>query len=98
MILFPDNFTGTVKDSISYTYREWLELESVGCVFLVGAGTRWISSVIDYRTTNDYWSSTARDSNNAYNIFFTTAPQVGSVDIYSERASGYAVRLVKWAN
>ena len=78
-----------------YTSANWALMEANGAVFLPAAGSRYGTTVgggIGY-----YWSSTSKDTNNAYDVCFA------SEDLYfdsefSVRSKGMSVRLVRVAN
>ena len=64
-----------------------------GCVFLPAAGYRNGSSVNDAGTNGNYWSSTANDENNAYNVNFNSDNL--NADNNNNRNNGQSVRLVR---
>ncbi|MBQ7424485.1 MAG: RNA-directed DNA polymerase [Prevotella sp.] len=66
-----------------------------GCVFLPAAGNRWGDSVNNAGDNGNYWSSTANDENNAYNVNFNSGNL--NADNNNNRNNGYSVRLVRVA-
>mgnify|MGYP006873028418 CR=1 FL=1 len=92
MIIFPDNYTGTVPSSgASITKTAFVnDYESVGCVFLPAAGYSTGSSVLSAGTLGHYWSCTEYDSF-AYFLRF----ELSSVYLHgSLKTYGRSVRLV----
>lgn len=76
----------------SYSTDEWAQMEAKGAVFLPWAGYRQGTSVSGVNESGNYWTSSAADADNAYNISFSSdIPNTGSV----ERNEGRSVRLVK---
>ena len=79
-------------DHQTFTAEEWSKLEAAGAVFLPTAGNRGGTNVYDIQYCGYYWSATEVGSNGAkYLIIY---PDASGVNYYN-RASGYAVRLVK---
>ncbi len=72
MIIFPDNYTGTVPSSgASITKTTFVnDYESVGCVFLPAAGYFRGYSVNGAGRCGYYWSSTEIDDSGAYHLYF----------------------------
>ncbi len=93
MIIFPDNYTGTVPSSgASITKTAFVsDYESVGCVFLPAAGYSTGSSVPNAGTIGRYWSSTERNYSDAYYLDFSSS----SMGMDSgNKGYGRSVRLV----
>lgn len=110
VILFPDNYihptdvaapTGvnatdnTSWSANTYTAEDWAKMEAAGAVFLPIAGYRSGSTVFSADTYGFYWSSTARDANNAlYMNFYSTGLKLAEPADYTWRRYGMSVRLV----
>lgn len=90
LVLKPDGFTGTVKDS--YTAAEWATAEASGLVALPFAGHRGGMSFLNVGSRGDYWSSTPDDSIFAWNALFDSGG--AGTSNYGRRHSGFSVRLV----
>lgn len=93
MIIFPDNYTGTVPLSgASITKTAFVNVyESVGCVFLPAAGYSTGSSVYNAGTIGRYWSSTERNYADAYYLDFSSSNVCMDS---SNEGYGRSVRLV----
>ena len=85
VVLYPDDYTGSVLSGTVDSLPE-------GVVFLPAAGFRNGSNVLYVGTNGSYWSSTAGNSNNVYDVNFNS----GSVDPATDglRYLGFSVRLV----
>ena len=103
-IIFPDGFTlpdgisisdpnTTVAGYTSYSDADWTTLEACGCVFLPATGMRHGTTVSEYGSVGNYWSSTYRDENTVYNIRFDGSSLKLEND--GDRRNGFPVRLVK---
>ncbi len=76
----------------TFTLVEWQKLEAAGAVFLPASGGRDGLRMYNVQRNGVYWSATAYDSLNAYNLSF------GSDGVYlggNGRVYGQAVRLVQ---
>ena len=95
-VLYPDGFSGTKVsngDTTSYdTASEWEAAQSEGVVCLPAVGYRTGASVNYVGQTASYWSSTAADNNNAYNVYFANNSVLPGTN--NNKDYGYAVRLV----
>ena len=93
MIIFPDNYTGTVPSSgASITKATFVsDYESVGCVFLPAAGLSNGSLLGSAGTDGYYWSSTECYYNYAYYLNFSSSHV--DMDDYG-KTFGDSVRLV----
>lgn len=60
---------------------------------LPAAGNRNGSNVNNVGDNGNYWSSTANDENNAYNVNFNNSGYVNPYD-YNDRNVGFSVRLI----
>lgn len=107
LVLLPDNFTLpagiTFNTSVATKYSEtafkdindisstdWDKMEKAGAVFLPAAGDRTNYSTSD--EIGNYWSSTEKDSENAYYFKFAWwGPQTSNF----KKFLGHSVRLVK---
>jgi len=91
LVIAPDDFKGTIADS--YDADAWAAAEKDGLVCLAAAGSRSSCSVSVVGNEGYYWSSTAYNSDNAYNVFFS------GVHVYpgnhALRHLGRSVRLVR---
>ena len=91
------NAPSTWNNSATYTActtAGWIALEKAGCVFLPAAGYRDVLGMAYVGTNSHYWSSTAKENSNAYNLdidFYTNV--VNPQQNYS-RHYGFCVRLV----
>ena len=103
-IIFPDGFTlpdgisisdpnTAVAGYTSYSDADWTTLEACGCVFLPATGMRHGTTVSEYGSVGNYWSSTYRDGNTVYNIRFDGSSLKLEND--GDRRNGFPVRLVK---
>ena len=109
VILFPDTYThpdgvtapkgvnatgNTGWKGNNYTAADWTKMESAGCVFLPAAGYRSGTTVNGGGTTRgDYWSSTTKDAQDAYDVHFESG-KVQPQNV-SNRKYGLSVRLVR---
>lgn len=62
-------------------------------VFLPAAGNRNGTDVYDVGGNGNYWSSSANDENNAYNLYFNSDNV--NPDNANNRNNGLSVRLVR---
>lgn len=92
MLIFHDDYTGSVPASGGTITTASLSSEYAGCVFLPAAGCRNNTSCLGAGILGCYWSSTYRNSSLAYGVDFNS----GNVDpgFYGGRGSGHSVRLV----
>ncbi len=107
-ILFPDGITiaasevttaGTINNKGTVTQcttAQWAALAEKGCVFLPAGGFFLSGGAYGYGSITDYWSSTAANASNAYNLNFNFSYQQGGVNIAGSLGYNYgcAVRLV----
>ena len=94
VVIAPDGFTGTIETS--YDATAWAIAEAAGLVCLPAAGRRYGPNVSYVGGSGHYWSSTARDSNYAYLVSFSSsAVSPGS---YGLRNFGFSVRLITESN
>ena len=92
MVIYPDNYSGTVPSDNTIDDFSWRNMEAAGCVFLPNAG---------YRVGNNtivggfyYWTSTHYDENqSAYCVTENSGTCV--TDDHHHRDLGLAVRLVQ---
>ena len=93
LVIAPDNFDGTIKDS--YTTLEWDTAESVdGLVFLPAAGYRSSKYLYVVNSYGRYWSCDAGDSGQ---VLYASSFQFDNNQIRynnSNRDLGFSVRLV----
>ncbi|MBP5365896.1 MAG: hypothetical protein J6Y82_08230 [Bacteroidales bacterium] len=75
-----------------YSLYDWLMMEEAGAVFLPAVGWRH-GTQFDFDNLGGYWSSTSYGEVGARGITF--APNMIRSNIYDERCSGMAVRLVR---
>ena len=109
VIIFPDgvdfaasefsvlsNVNGASEWGTQCTTAEWTALAAKGCVFLPITGYRKVAEVKAGSTHGNYWSSTLKDDENAYDAtFFSEYYPTGSA--YGPRSHGRSVRLVRAA-
>ena len=76
-----------------YTAANWALMEAAGAVFLPAAGYRGGDSVSSVGSSGDYWSSSAYEGSEAYDVSFSSS-YVLSAEYHSDRYFGYSVRLV----
>ena len=105
VILFPDDYDGSTPAGVTWgdinatydyystscTEAGWDALEALKCVFLPVTSERWGTSVSYVGERCAYWSSTASDEMNAYNLRIEDTKLLLSDDY---RGIGDAVRLV----
>jgi len=96
LIIFPDNYTGTVPSSgASITKTTFVnDYESVGCVFLPAVGISYGSSVSDAGSRGYYWSSTECNGSDAYSLYFLSGGVYTDGHSNYGKAFGLSVRLV----
>ena len=108
LLIFPDGYTSKVTgddtelnnpsatylQSKTYTYKEWLELELKGVVFLPAAGLRLGTTVAEAKELGIYWSSTAYSAFDAYNVYFDWSTNLNPQN-FKSRYDGCSVRLVR---
>lgn len=77
----------------TYTAEQWSVMEEAGSVFLPAAGNRYTTNVNWPGSDGYYWSSTLKNENNAYFLYFASHDLNPSNDfsLYSAKS----VRLVK---
>ena len=85
--------SGSSAWSNSYTADDWDKMEANGAVFLPDAGYRDGSGVHDVGGYGYYWSSSARSSSHAWDLYFYS----GNVNLsgFLDRYYGQSVRLVR---
>ena len=102
LIIMPDGWTASIVSltitTSNYTSNNinltnWRKLEEQGCVILPAAGRRSGMNVNVIGLRGFYWSSSASDTNQAYN--FAIGEGVVSPSNYFDRNYGYSVRLVQ---
>ena len=87
------NHNGDNYSHNTYSSEQWVKMEKAGAVFFPATGFRWGTSVYGIGERGNYWSSTAGDETNAYDMIFEL---YGLYPQYlSHRNDGQAVRLVK---
>ena len=74
----------------------WCDMEAAGAVFLPASGWRYGVNVTSIGINGYYWSSSVRDVQNAYYVFFYSGKLYPNSSF--NRSCGYSVRLVKDAN
>ena len=106
MIILPDNWTlpdgcsftpGNSDWTNSYTTTEWAAMEAAGAVFLPAAGQRSFGTFVNnVGNLGRYWSSTHRNNDAAYDVWFHS-DFISELDTqaYSNRSMGYSVRPVQ---
>ena len=108
LLIFPDGYTTKVTEdntelnnpsatylqSKTYSYADWLELESNGVVFLPAAGIRIGTTVGFANDLGIYWSSTAYNTFDAYNVCFDWSTALNPQN-FKSRYDGCSVRLVR---
>ena len=105
VILLPDNWEASYHELVSvnesganfttnnFPVSVWLiSFEAKGAVFLPASGYRNGTSVHNVGTRGRYWSSTAYNTNYAYNLYFYSSSLNPQYSYY--RYYGFAVRLV----
>lgn len=85
LIMFPDNFTwnettmGTIPTSCNspkayitqqFTSAQWASLEAAGAIFLPASGYKYQYGLSTIGDRGNYWSSSKRDDNRAFYMFF----------------------------
>lgn len=108
LIILPDIFVDPMKNNGSGTFvpqsstgygqniytsgKNWDAMESVGALFLPAAGYRaaWQVRVLNYY--GNYWTSTAKDKDNAYDIYFCFEGITPRFE--DKRHAGFSVRLI----
>ncbi|MBR0300601.1 MAG: hypothetical protein IJQ93_09830 [Bacteroidales bacterium] len=85
LIMFPDNFTwnettmGTIPTSCNspqayitqqFTSAQWASLEAAGAIFLPASGYKYQYGLGNIGEKGNYWSSSKRDDNRAFYMFF----------------------------
>lgn len=75
----------------SFDAKQWALMEAAGAVFLPAAGSRYFSDV--YADGGGYWSSTAKNKSEAYNLDF--GAQYLNPQSEYPRFFGYSVRPVR---
>ena len=75
-----------------FTAEQWAKLETLGAIFLPASGWRGSSLVGGVQYCYKYWSATEYYSYGA--ICLSTVPN-GAIVGYTNRSSGYSVRLVR---
>ncbi|MBO7597836.1 MAG: hypothetical protein J6T70_12415 [Bacteroidales bacterium] len=90
LIILPDDYD---TEGLIWSSIDWATLESAGAVFLPAAGYRFGTDVYAVGDYGDYWSSSARDEDDACDLFFGS-DYVGPDDANS-RGLGLSVRLVR---
>ena len=85
LIMFPDNFTwnettmGTIPTSCNspkayitqqFTSAQWASLEAAGAIFLPASGYKYQYGLSPIGDQGNYWSSSKRDDNRAFYMFF----------------------------
>ena len=88
----PDNFVGGTA-ALSAIVSDWKTAQDAGIVFLPAAGVRDGSDFIFVGVYGYYWSSTALDSDFAYDLFFYGSEQTDPVSS-TDRYHGGSVRLI----
>jgi hypothetical protein len=86
---------GPTKDwnANEYTAANWALMEAAGAVFLPAAGYRNGDSVNNVGSIGGYWSSSAYEGSEAYEVGFSSS-YVLSAEYHSDRFVGRSVRLV----
>ena len=104
MILLPDDWqssyyslSSTNSSSASFTSNtitasQWATLEQHGAVFLPAAGYRYYSVVSQAGSYGGYWSSSYRNGDGAWEVFFDDSHHGAGLNY--DRMRGYSVRLV----
>ena len=85
--------SATDWDANEYTAANWALMEAAGAVFLPAAGCRSGDSVSSVGSIGDYWSSSAYEGSEAYDVSFSSS-YVLSAEYHSDRYLGLSVRLV----
>ena len=108
IILFPDGITiaadevttaGTINNKGTMTQcttAQWAALAEKGCVFLPAGGFFLSGGAYGYGDITDYWSSTAENTSNAYNLAFNFGYSPAVVNTAGSLTYNYgcSVRLV----
>lgn len=89
IVLKPDGFTGTVKDS--YTAEEWAIAEASGLKALPFAGYRYGASIYGTGSYGYLWSASPNDSDYAWHARFLNSD---AYTVGRNRLNGYSVALV----
>ncbi|MCQ2173741.1 MAG: hypothetical protein MJY61_01245 [Bacteroidales bacterium] len=90
LVLAPDDFEGNIE--FEYDSITWPEAEAAGLVCLPAAGSRNGLTVENTGALGDYWTSSPKGTDRAYDAYFNLE-KVDAVD-NAARAHGYSVRLV----
>lgn len=102
VVVLPDDFeqpsgvsytAGRSYGSNYYDSRDWEMMERAGAIFLPTSGKRNGYTVDKYGTDGDYWSSTPKGDDRAYNLDFDGTQLTANDN--SQRHYGFAVRLVQ---
>ena len=103
MILLPDGWTsnpdgvsftsGMSSNNNTYTAEDWEKMEANGAVFLPAAGSRYGTDVIDVGDFGLCWSSSARDENGAWVLYFYSGYVYPGGSSFRYRC--HSVRLVR---
>ena len=94
LVLAPDDYSGTIKNS--YDATTWASAEAAGLVCLTAAGIRWGNVVSDTDGYNGvYWTGTPKENSakHAYALGFSTT--LSHYPSYASRSAGASIRLVK---
>lgn len=105
IILFPDNWDGSLDRSIKYgnsasyndtncSAEKWASFEEAGCVFLPAAHARR-GSDLDYLNKGRYWASTINGSRGCCLEWGSTGTVTTSSENNSLRYLGQSVRLIR---
>ncbi|MDD6001547.1 MAG: hypothetical protein PUC50_05050, partial [Bacteroidales bacterium] len=87
LVILPDESTADIAND------SWETLESAGSVFLPAAGSRVGTDVLGVGGDGLYWSSSAYDESDAYNLYFSSD---GVYPVLTDdRFDGLSVRLVR---
>ena len=108
VILFPDSYThpdGVAQPTNinsseanytgnNYSASDWSAMQAAGVVFLPAAGGRDGTSVNDVGSNGGFWSSSYRDSDRAWGVYFRS-DYLFTEDSSYTRNTGFSVRLVR---
>ncbi len=96
LVIAPDNFDGTIKDS--YTTLDWDTAESIdGLVFLPAAGYLSSKYLYEVNSYGRYWSCESGEADYSGRVVYASSFQFDNNTIRtknSNRDLGYSVRLV----